>query len=128
MAKVKEKEKFQPVKVQAKKTAASKKLTAIRESAKLANPSSQKSPKKCEHLEATKNKTAKAEDPPKKSLEPDSAPATKLSKLAVAEEGEKDEEAAKPETPPASALDPALLMALNLSVKKKGAFSNQRCN
>ncbi|XP_016986252.1 PHD finger protein rhinoceros isoform X2 [Drosophila rhopaloa] len=101
------KEQSQPAKIQSKKTA-TKKFTAMRETAKLANPSIQKSPKKREHVEPLKTKGARKEIEPTVKVE-----ATKSSDLSGA--APKD----VPIDPPPSKLDPALLIALNLSAKKQ---------
>ncbi|XP_017055494.1 titin isoform X2 [Drosophila ficusphila] len=95
------KEQSQPARAQNKKTA-TKKLTAMRETAKMANPSSQKSPKKREHVEPIKTKAAKKaieEVAPTKDPDPDPPNA--------------------PTDPPPSKLDPALLSALHLSAIKQ---------
>jgi len=81
----------------------------MRETAKLANPSIQKSPKKREHVEPLKTKAAR------KLIEP-------IQKATASTEAPDPPVVAPkdpPADPPTSKLDPALLIALNLSAKKQ---------
>ncbi|KAH8235808.1 hypothetical protein KR032_008113 [Drosophila birchii] len=102
----------QPIVRMQNKKAAVKKLSAMRETAKLANPSTQKSPKKREHLESNRIQAPPPPPPPAAQKPP-------LPKIEEKTTGDLDRTDIPHKNPPASELDPALLMALNLSAKKQ---------